>query len=132
MPLSSLVSKSGATVSTTGGTADPLLKTGSDLKTFNLIYSDDANSVARKVQFSVKDAVISASAPGGYTQRRRTVYYSQPKVLANGNSTINSIKLEISADPETTDAELLLMHEDLKQITVSSEVEDFITDLAIT
>lgn len=131
MPLSSLVSNSGATVSSSGGTSDPLLVTGSDLTSLNLLYSDDANATSRKVVFSVKEASISASAPGGFTQRRRNIYYTQPLVLDNGNTTINSIKVEFSADPETTDAELLLMWEDLKQITVDADVEDFITDLAI-
>jgi hypothetical protein len=131
MALSSLTSNSGATVSSTGGTSDPLLVTGSDLKTMNMIYSDDVNAVARKIAFSVKPAQVSAGAPGGYTQNRRTVYYTSPLVLDNGASTVNSIKIEFAADPETTDAELQLMLEDIKQILVSTTVDDFINDLAV-
>jgi len=129
--LASIAPETGATVSSTGGTSDPIGVLGSDFNNLRVHYPADANNVARQVNFSVKRPTISAAAPGGYTQGRRTVFYQKPKVLDNGNRTVDTIKFELSCDPENTDAEILLMFEDFKQLLVDAEIVDFITDQQI-
>jgi hypothetical protein len=54
----------------------------------------------------VKPYAVSDSAPGGYTQQRATMLLKKPKVLANGNRTVNTARYELAYDPETTNAEI--------------------------
>jgi len=130
--LASIAPETGATVSSTGGTSDPIGVLGSDFNNLRAHYPADANNVARTVSFTVKRPVISATAPGGYTQGRRTVFYQKPKILDNGARTVDTIKFEMACDPENTDAEISLMFEDFKQILVDSEIVDFITDQQVS
>lgn len=107
MPISTATINSGATVSASGGTALTFASRGSEPGR-NVIYvaSDTDLRTRREADFSVSYPKIQGSAPNGYTQARRTVVMKFPLVLENGNVTVNTIRIVLSTDVETTDAEI--------------------------
>ena len=60
-------------------------------------------------ELTAKDPVANTSAPGGYTQARKVALIKQPYTLANGNRTVNTVRIEVSLDPEVTAAESLAL-----------------------
>jgi hypothetical protein len=79
----------------------------------------------------VKAYCASAAAPGGYTQARRVVVVSIPKTLANGNTTVNTARVEISADPESSDSDVSALRELIVQAVNDSAVDSFFNDLSL-
>lgn len=114
------------TVAFSAGTATTVKELGRDLGQLNTYLDDGAAFSARtEVQFSTKDPKISATAPGGYTQARTTARLLKPKTLANGARTVNSVRLELSVDPETTAAEIESLLVLAAQILKDSDYADF-------
>jgi hypothetical protein len=112
MAIASTIKEGATAVAATGGTDVTLSSLGIQDNKNTLIFSTDTAMVTRRlVEFSVKPYQPSSTAPGGYTQNRETILFKQPKVLANGERTINTLKIELSTDPETTDAEVEQMCE---------------------
>lgn len=97
---------SGTTVSATGGTPLAFSSLGSN-GSINPLYATDDTDVRtqRSIICGTKAPKISASAPNGYTQQRSSLTVKIPLVLDNGESTVNTIRIEMSSDVETTDAE---------------------------
>lgn len=114
------------TVATTGGTATALTKLGGSLDSHDAILADNAAYAARtQISFVAKPPKVSATAPAGYTQARTSVKLMKPKTLANAARTINSVKLELSVDPETTAAEIQTLLVLSAQLLVDSDFADF-------
>jgi hypothetical protein len=131
MPLSSIAVESGATVSSTGGTADAVNTLGNTLTENQLIFTSDDANVQRSITFSVKRPKADANAPAGFTQGRRNIFMRLPKSLTSGDVTVNSIKFELSCDPETTDAEIDEYLSEFAQVLIDSNVDDFMHDLSV-
>jgi hypothetical protein len=107
MALASTIKEGATTVAASGGTDVTLSTLGVQGNKNTLIFSTDtANLTRRIIEFSVKPYAVSDSAPGGYTQQRATMLLKKPKVLANGNRTVNTARYELAYDPETTNAEI--------------------------
>jgi hypothetical protein len=106
MPLASNNVDIGTAISATGGTATSFLGKGSSLDK-RFLSLDDGSVLKDETTYSfgIKRPKVSAGAPGGYTQARNTLFIQMPKTLANGEVTKNSLRVELSADPETTDSE---------------------------
>jgi hypothetical protein len=101
----------GATFSPTGGTAtafSTLSSNDQSIKGF-LAESGVTPLTRKEVTFEGKPSRANASSPGGYTQGRASAKLAVPKVLANLARTVNTMKVELSVDPETTDAEVTAM-----------------------
>jgi hypothetical protein len=97
----------GGTTSSTGGTSTGFIVKGDTFNEAKVVLDDSSAFIdATNISFSVKDPVVNSSAPNGYTQRRSNVSVLVPLALDNGNYTTNSVKISISCDPETTDAEV--------------------------
>lgn len=97
----------GATISPTGGSATSFTVLGGDESRVEAVLADGSAFAARtKMTFTAKSPKTSASAPGGYTQLRNKVVISKPKTLANGNTTLNTISVELSVDPESSAADM--------------------------
>lgn len=108
MPINGATPLVGSTtyVAPTGGSADSLSAFGS-LTDMKAVFDGDTSVLTQKtMDISVKEAKVSASAPGGYTQARRFVLIKFPKILGNTNRTVNTIKIELAVDLETTSAEI--------------------------
>jgi len=97
----------GGTMSTSGGSSTTLSQIGGSTATSIVaaIGSDDYLSL-RTADFKVVLPKVSANAPNGYTQARNEVFVRSPLLLDNGKTTINTIRIVISRDVESTDAEV--------------------------
>lgn len=94
--------------------------TGGFATLLNVAFAEGRKAVARVAtetgfldrhtfEFSSKDPVANASAPGGWTQSRSVLLIKQPYTLANGNRTVNTLRIELAVDPEVTAAESLAL-----------------------
>ncbi len=118
----------GATLSASGGTTKTLKSLGSSLNSNSLYIDEDTDATTRRtVEVSTKAAKVNATAPGGYTQARGSILFIQPKVLANGNKTTNTVRIEGSFDPETTDAERLALVNEACQLAFGSSFAELWT-----
>ena len=114
------------TVATTGGTATTVITKGDTLNEHRVILDDSSEFAAQtEIRFAVKEPKVNSGAPNGYTQQRNIVSVLKPLALDNGNSTVNSAKVEIACDPETTDAEKLNLRVTLCQLIMDSDFVDF-------
>jgi hypothetical protein len=121
------------TVGMTGGTATGVKVKGSTLTTKDVILDDSSEFIDQtKISFSIKDPKPSVSAPNGYTQGRASVALLVPLALDNGAYTTNTLRLELSCDHETTDAEIESMLVIAAQLLSDSDFSDFWKSLTIS
>jgi hypothetical protein len=114
------------TVATTGGTATGLISKGQGLNSHVLILDNSAEFVAQQtVAFSTKDPKVNSGSPNGYTQARSSAVLRVPLLLDNGEYTINTMKLELAVDHETTDAEIESMLVTAAQLIHDADFSDF-------
>jgi len=107
MPLQTASVLSGATITPSGGTALAFTGAGIRNNTHPLFVAADADLRTRRTMMcTVKDPKVSASAPNGYTQARSSVTFKSPLSLDNGSITVNTVRVEVSYDVETSAAEL--------------------------
>lgn len=126
MAIASIIKEGATAVAATGGTDVTLVSLGIQGNKNTLYFSTDTNlSTRRLAEFSVKAHAVSASAPGGYTQARNTILVKFPKTLANGAITINTVKVEVAYDPQTTQAEVETYCETVAQMLGTSAFMDF-------
>ncbi len=115
--------------STTGGTAKNLKAKGSNNGNTVYYLDDGAELLNQKtVEVNVKVPKVKADAPGGFTQARNVLLIKDPLNLDNGNRTVNTGRCEFSFDPETTEAEKLVMREMMIQSII--KYSDFWYDQA--
>lgn len=106
MGLSTLTLLESATVSATGGTSMPMTSIGgSENKNTLIVDADSDLRTQRSVTFSVRRPKIQASAPNGYTQGRCNALFKFPRILDNGNISVDTVSIQVSTDVETTVAE---------------------------
>lgn len=129
MAIASTIKEGATTVAASGGTDVTLVSLGIQGNKNTLAFSTDTNLATRRlVEFSVKAPAPSDTAPGGYTQARNTIVLYQPKTLSNAAITKNSIKVETSYDPQTTQAEVEQMCETIGQMVATSAFMAFQKD----
>jgi len=94
------------TLSAAAGTATSFISKGDSELRHKLVLDDGlAFALATVFNFSIQEPRVNASAPNGQTQMRNNVSILTPILLANGNYTTNSLKLEWAFDVETTTAQ---------------------------
>lgn len=126
MPLNNSTFAEGTTIGYTGGTTKTLVSIGGSTNHNELYVDEDTSSVTRRrVLVDTTAAKVSPTAPGGYTQERIKVALHQPKILANGNKTVNKAEFTLAVDPESTDAERTALAEELLQI--AQKASDLLT-----
>lgn len=114
------------TVATTAGTATGLIAKGGTLNEFLAILDDSSEFIAQtKIKFTVSDPRVQTSAPNGYTQARSGVKVVVPLALDNSSHTTNTLTMQLSVDPETTDAEIESMLVMGAQLLADSDFSDF-------
>lgn len=115
----------GATFAPSGGTATGLIALGGDASsTKTFVATTGVTALNRtEILFSAKQPKVSPSAPGGFTQGRSSLKVTVPKVLANGNRTLNSATIEMALDPETTAAELNALRSLLQNLIVDADFD---------
>lgn len=93
------------TVATTGGTAKTIAKLSNFGSTFTG-YFDGTDFLSRiNLMATAKAPKISSSSPDGYTQMRNTISLKMPFVLASGETTIVTLRMEQSSSVEMSAAE---------------------------
>lgn len=133
MPLSTASILSGATMAPSGGSALDFASAGQS-KGVNTLYATDDTDLRtrRSIVATTKDPKVSSSAPNGYTQARSTVVYKAPLVLDNGNVTVNTVRIEVSSDVETSTAEKTELLVIASQICNDADFVEFFQQLSLT
>jgi hypothetical protein len=107
MALNNATTLSGATFAGTGGTTVNWSSMGQNGNKHPLVVSTDTDlRVRRSIDVSARTPAPSSSAPNGYTQARVSKLYKQPLLLDNGKITVNTCKVEVAYDVETTPEEI--------------------------
>lgn len=113
------------TVATTGGTATGVIVKDTN-NPFVCVLNDASEFIDQTlIKFSTKEPYVDSSAPNGYTQKRSEVYVSVPLALDNGNYTKNTLRITLSVDHETTDAEVQSMLVLGAQLLHDTDFSDF-------
>lgn len=107
MSLNNAGSLSGATISASGGSAVTWASLGQNGNKNTLIVAADTDfRTRRQIDAVVKQPVPQVSAPNGYTQARASLFYKKPILLANGKITVNTVKVELAYDVESTPTQI--------------------------
>jgi hypothetical protein len=126
MAIASTIKEGATTVAASGGTDVVLTSLGIQGNTNTLYFSTDTNlSTRRLVKFTVKPTAASTQSPGGQTLARNSIQLASPKVLASTEKAVNTVKIEVSYHPETTQAEVEQLCETAAQMLGGANFMDF-------
>jgi len=120
----------GATSSQAGGSATTFSSLG-PVSAGKAILADLAATdfkLRKSLEATVKAFKASVSAIAGYTQQRNQILVKVPKLLANGKYTINTVKVELAYDPETTAAERQILLDLAQSVCVDAETVPVLRD----
>jgi hypothetical protein len=119
--------KTGATaLAATGGDDQALVSLGISANKNVVFFDGDTDFRTRRtIDFTTKAPTVQASAPNGYTQARSTALLKFPLELDNGERTVNTVRIEVAYDPESTAAEVEEMLEVAGQVVGTSAFFDF-------
>lgn len=107
MSLSTLTTLSGSTIAGTGGTAVTWNKMNQVGNKVSLAVTSDADlRVRRTMDVTAKSPTVNPGAPNGYTQARVVKVYKAPLLLDNGAITVNTVKVEVAYDVESSASEI--------------------------
>lgn len=107
MSLSNASISTGATVAPSGGSALAFAGSGARGDTHEIYATADTDlRTRRSIVTTVRKPRVLASAPNGYSQARCSFALKSPLTLDNGLVTVNTVRIEFSFDPETTQAEI--------------------------
>lgn len=108
MALQNAVVKTGASAMTpTGGSDETFTPDG--VAVANGLHLADAAQTDFRIRknMSVKNKVSTLSATGEYSKDKKSITFVAPKILANGKTVFNLIRIEREVHPESTAAESL-------------------------
>lgn len=132
MSLSNASLLEGATVSASGGTALDLESRGSEPgRNILFVPADTDLRTRREIDCSVSYPRVQASAPNGYTQARRVAFMKFPLELDNGKVTVNTVKIEMATDVETTTSEIQAYSKLAAQVLIDADFSGFFEDLSV-
>lgn len=119
----------GATYAPTGGSATSFASLGSSEGQNKLYIDDGSDLILRKTCLATSKApVVNSGAPNGYTQQRSTIVFHVPMLLANGNYTTNTVKIEIAFDPEADASERSYLRELVAHCGVDADFDGLFDD----
>jgi len=124
----------GATMNAaTGGTALSFVSQGNTAGQ-NILYvsTDTQLNTRRSLVCNASGPKTSATAPGGFTQARASIRLNVPRTLSNGNVSVDTIELKLSADGQTTVAEKQEMLNLVAQACTDADFTEFFTNLAMS
>jgi hypothetical protein len=122
MPIEGSSIQPDATPAASGGTDTDLKLKDRGQGYVNMILDDGSEFINQVTfTFSFKDPKVSASAPNGYTQARTSVVMRSPLALDNGEYTVNTGRIELAVDHETTNSEVQTMLNCMGQLLCDSD-----------
>lgn len=128
MSLTTLTLLESATVTPSGGTSLAFTSQGVSNDKNKLIASADVDLRSqRSLEFSVKRPKPQVSAPNGYTQARVSGILKIPRILANGNISVDTVTVSLNTDVETTVAQKTEMCKLGAQMFVDAETQALMT-----
>lgn len=106
MSLANAVLKTGATsMAVTGGTDITFSPDGQSITNgLHIAVAADTDFRTRR-NMTIKNKVPSLLSDGTYTKGKGSITYAAPKILADGSTSFNLVRLEIECHPESTAAE---------------------------
>lgn len=127
MPISSASIPIGATYAPTGGVATTLESLGQNPGVNELHLDDSPSSLLLRETLTVttRSPIPDAGKPNGYTQRRSTLLFKQPILLANGEYTVNTLRMELSHEPESTAAQVASLRDRAMHCSVDADFDEF-------
>jgi len=93
-------------ITVTGGSALTFTSMAPGAKNELIVSADTDLRTRRTMTVEAKMAKPAVGAPNGYSQQRMTVLYRKPKLLANGKIIVNTVRVEMAYDVETTQTEI--------------------------
>lgn len=129
MSLSNASVPIGASYAPTGGSATSLVSLGQNEGSNKLYIDDGSDLILRKTCLATSKApVVNSGAPNGYTQQRSTIVFHVPMLLANGNYTTNTVKIEVAFDPEADASERAYLRELIAHCGVDADFDGLFDD----
>jgi len=112
MPINNASVPIGGVYTPAGGVATSIVSLGSTIDSNKFYINGSEDLILRKTILATsKSPSPSSGAPNGYTQQRTAVVVHVPMLLDNGNYTTNTIRVEISYDPEADSDERAYLRE---------------------
>lgn len=107
MAITGTIKEGATTVAASGGTDVTISTLGIQSGTNPFIFSTDTSNTTRRYgTANVSLSNTNASSPGGRTLQRNKLRVEFPKVLANGDVSIDYIEIRVGTHPESTSAEV--------------------------
>lgn len=126
MALSGLSVATGATVSTSGGTAVAVTEKTRGLTSVVLAATDDTLAAQRTFTFSVSEPKVTSSNPTGYTQARRTLVIKFPVDLGGDlGYNVDKVTIEVSTGISTPAATMIDYRRMAAQALIDSDLLGF-------
>jgi hypothetical protein len=111
MSIANAVVKTGTTaiISATGGSDVTLKSLGDNIGRHELRFGGSSMADRNYVTMTANKPKVSLDSPSGYTQERTGFILKVPKELSDGTIVINTLRVQLATDVNTTDAEKLDM-----------------------
>lgn len=93
------------------------------------VAADTDLRLRRTIEATVHSPKPNNGSPNGYTQARTKTVYKAPLLLDNGQITINTVKVEVAFDVESTDAERTELCDIGAQIFTDSDFRNLLKNL---
>lgn len=123
----------GPTITASGGTALGLSSLGQNGNRVSLVATADTDFRTRRtMDFTAKAPNSNVAAPNGYTQARPSVLIKAPITLANGKLTVNTLRIEMAYDVETSQAQIAALMELGAQSLFDSDFVSFWKSLSLS
>lgn len=119
------VNDAATSVAPTGGTSESFTSIGDSLNQHDVVYGTGSVLDRKSVTFKTVHASVQGGAPNGYSQQRSTFKLKHPLVLANEERTVNTVKVELACDIETTDAQKLNLRLTAAQLLADTALTEF-------
>lgn len=124
--LTDLTLATGATVSTSGGSALTLgVLDASTAGVVTLNVPADTLKLARKFTFTAKAPTVSTSNPSGFTLARRQMVALFPRTLASGAIVLDKATILLETSIETASTDVLDVRKHLAQALIDTDLDGF-------
>jgi hypothetical protein len=121
----SIIKKAATGFTVTGGTDVTFSDDGTEVKNGMRLIDMSESDFRVRPQLTVTSKQPTLIGNATYTRDKRTATLSIPKILADGTTVYNRIRVEREVHPEATDAEALELSYRLAQVLFDSDFTNF-------
>lgn len=126
MPLNGAIVKKDATgITVTAGTDQTFVNDGAEIQNgVHLVDSGQTDyRIRRNLTFKVKQPTYGPVS--GYSKDRKSISFVSPKILVDGTTAFNLIRIEREVHPETTSAEATDINRIAAQLVSDTDFDSF-------